>query len=94
MIYLLFVIITLLIAIVYSIQTRIWQAETYHLEKEFPIGKNKKMDGVINERNKRMGAMIWSMFLSTILISVFIAVVIFGCLFVLEHFNIINFLNK
>ena len=29
MIYLLFVIITLLIAIVYSIQTRIWQAETY-----------------------------------------------------------------
>jgi len=94
MLYLLFIIITLLIAIVYSIQTRIWQAETYHLEKEFPIGKNKKMDGVINERNKRMGAMIWSMFLGTILISVFIAVVIFGILLGLDYLEIINFLTQ
>ena len=94
MLYLLFIITTLLIAIVYSIQTRIWQAETYHLEKEFPIGKNKKMDGVINERNKRMGAMIWSMFLGTILISAFIAAIIFGILLGLDHLGYINFLTR
>ena len=37
MVYLLYIIITLLIAIVYSLQQRIWQAETYHFENTLPV---------------------------------------------------------
>ena len=49
MVYLLYIIITLLIAIVYSLQQRIWQTETYHLEIKYPPGKNKDMDNVVRK---------------------------------------------
>jgi hypothetical protein len=93
MIYLLYIIITLLVAIVYSIQTRIWQAETYHLENKYPLGKNKSMDNALLERNHRMGNMIWSQLVWVFFISAIISAVIFGILFVLQSFEIINFIN-
>ena len=75
MLYLLFIIITLLIAIVYSIQTRIWQAEQYHLENKYPP-KAKEMNSLIDERNMKMSGMIWSGFLAVMINSVAIAIVI------------------
>ena len=94
MLYLLFIITTLLIAIVYSIQTKIWQSEQYHLENKYTPGKNKHMDKLIEDRNMKMSGMIWSMFLGTILTSVFIAAVIFGILLGLDHLGYINFLTR
>ena len=94
MLYLLFIITTLLIAIVYSIVTRIHQAEQYHLENKYPPGKNKHMDKLIEDRNMKMNGMIWSMFFGTILTSVFIAAVIFGILLGLDHLGYINFLTR
>ena len=94
MLYLLFIITTLLIAIVYSIQTKIWQSEQYHLENKYPPGKNKHMDKLIEDRNMKMNGMIWSMFCGTILTSVFIAAVIFGILLGLDHLGYINFLTR
>ena len=91
MVYLLYIIITLLIAIVYSLQQRIWQAETYHLENKYPSGKNKDMDNALSERNVRMLGMIWSQFVLVITISAIISAVIFGILFALQSFKIINF---
>ena len=93
MVYLLYIIITLLIAIVYSLQQRIWQAETYHLENKYPSGKNKDMDNALSERNVRMLGMIWSQFVLVITISAIISAVIFGILFALQSFKIINFLS-
>ena len=91
MVYLLYIIITLLIAIVYSLQQRIWQAETYHLENKYPSGKNKEMDAVLSLRNIKMLGMIWSQFVLVITISAIISAVIFGILFALQSFKIINF---
>ena len=93
MVYLLYIIITLLIAIVYSLQQRIWQAETYHLENKYPSGKNKDMDNALSERNVRMLGMIWSQFVLVITISAIISAVIFGILFALQFFKIINFIS-
>ena len=94
MLYLLFIITTLLIAVVYSIQTKIWQSEQYHLENKYTPGKNKHMDKLIEDRNMKMNGMIWSMFFGTILTSVFIAAVIFGILLGLDHLGYINFLTR
>lgn len=94
MFYLLFIIITLLIAVVYSIITRINQAEQYHLENKYPLGKNKTMDKAMMDRNEKLPKMIWSGFVSTMMISTFISIVIFGILFGLDYFGIINFLTK
>ena len=93
MVYLLYIIITLLIAIVYSLQQRIWQGETYHLENKYPTGKNKDMDNVLAERDIRMLSMIWSQFVLVITISAIISAVIFGILFALQYFKIINFIS-
>lgn len=93
MIYLLYIIITLLVAIVYSIQTRIWQAETYHLENKYLPGKNKNIDNILQERNQKMGNMLWSQLVWVFFISAIISAVIFGILFVLQSFDIINFLD-
>lgn len=93
MIYLLYIIITLLVAIVYSIQTRIWQAETYHLENKYSPGKNKNIDNILQERNQKMGNMLWSQLVWVFFISAIISAVIFGILFVLQSFDIINFLD-
>ena len=93
MLYLLFIITTLLIAIVYSIQLRVWQAEQYHLENKYSSGKNKHMDQIINERNQKMSGMVWSGFLSVMINSLAIAVVIFGVLIGLDYLGYINFLN-
>ena len=93
MVYLLYIIITLLIAIVYSLQQRIWQAETYHLENKYPAGKNKDMDNALAERDIRMLSMIWSQFVLVITISAIISAVIFGILFALQFFKIINFIS-
>ena len=93
MVYLLYAIITLLIAIVYSLQQRIWQAETYHLEIKYPPGKNKDMDNVLIERNLRMLSTIWSQFILVIIISAIISAAIFGILFALQSFNIIKFIS-
>ena len=92
MLYLLFIIITLLIAIVYSIQTRIWQAEQYHLENKYSSGKNKHMDQLINERNQKMSGMVWSGFVAVMINSVAIAIVIFGILLGLDYLGYINIL--
>lgn len=94
MLYLLFIIITLLIAIVYSIHTKIWQDETYYLENKYPPGKNKTMDKEIFERNKKMPGMIWSGFFSVIGTSAFITLVIFGILLGLDYLEFINFLTN
>ena len=93
MVYLLYAIITLLIAIVYSLQQRIWQAETYHLEIKYPTGKNKDMDNALSERNSRMLSMVWSQFILVITISAIISAAIFGILFALQSFKIINFIS-
>ena len=93
MVYILYIIITLLIAIVYSLQQRIWQAETYHLENKYPTGKNKDMDNALTERDNRMLSMIWSQFVLVITISAIISAVIFGILFALQYFKIINFIS-
>ena len=93
MVYLLYVIITLLIAVIYSLQQRIWQAETYHFENKYPVGKNKNMDSALNERNLKMGNMIWSQFLWVLFISAIISALIFGILFILQSFNLINFIG-
>ena len=93
MVYLLYLIITLLVAIVYSIQTRIWQAETYHLENKYPPGKNKNIEDILQERNQKMGNMIWSQLVWVFFISAIISAVSFGILFVLQSFEIINFIN-
>ena len=93
MLYLLFIIITLLIAIVYSIQTRIWQSEQYHLENKYPTGKNKHMDKIIAERNGKLSTMVWSGFLSVMINSIAIALVIFGVLLGLDYLGYINFLT-
>jgi len=92
--YLLFIITTLLIAVVYSIQTKIWQSEQYHLENKYPPGKNKHMDKLIEDRNMKMSGMIWSGFVSVMINSVAIAVVIFGILLGLDHLGYINFLTR
>jgi len=94
MLYLLFIITTLLIAIVYSIQTRIWQTEQYHLENKYSSEKNKQMDQLIDERNMKMSGMIWSGFAHVIIVSVAIAAVIFGILLGLDHLGYINFLTR
>ena len=52
------------------------------------------MDKLIEDRNMKMNGMIWSMFLGTILTSVFIAAVIFGILLGLDHLGYINFLTR
>ena len=93
MVYLLYIIITLLIAIVYSLQQRIWQTETYHLEIKYPPGKNKDMDNVLIERDLRMLSSIWSQFILVIIISAIISAAIFGILFALQSFNIIKFIS-
>ena len=93
MLYLLFIIITLLIAIVWSIQLRIWQSETYHLENKYPSGKNKHMDKLMAERNEKLSKMLWSSFLSVMINSAAIALVIFGFLLGLDYLGYINFLT-
>ena len=93
MVYLLYIIITLLIAIVYSLQQRIWQIETYHLENKYPTGKNKDMDNALTERDNRMLSMIWSQFVLVITISAIISAVIFAILFALQYFKIINIIS-
>ena len=90
MLYLLFVIITLLIAIVYSIQIRIWQSEQYHLENKYI--KDKSMSSLIDKRNEKMNGMILSGFLGVMINSLGIAVVIFGVLLGLDYLEIINLL--
>ena len=90
MLYLLFVIITLLIAIVYSIQIRIWQSEQYHLENKYI--KDKSMSSLIDKRNEKMNGMIFSGFLGVMINSLGIAVVIFGVLLGLDYLEIINLL--
>lgn len=82
----------MLIAIVYSIQTRIWQAEQYHLENKYSSGKNKHMDQLINERNQKMSGMVWSGFVAVMINSVAIAIVIFGILLGLDYLGYINIL--
>ena len=94
MLYLLFIITTLLIAVVYSIQIRIWQAEQYHLENKHSSGKNKYMDKLIDERNTKVQGMVWGGFLSVMVNSVAIAVVIFGILLGLDYLGYINFLTR
>lgn len=94
MLYLLFIIITLLIAVVYSIHAKLWQDETYYLENKYPPGKNKIMDKEIFERNEKMHGMILSGFFSVIATSTFIALVIFGILLGLDHLGYINFLTR
>ena len=94
MLYLLFIITTLLIAIVYSIQTRIWQTEQYHLENKYSSGKNKQMDQLIEDRNMKMGGMIWSGFVAVMIQSILIAAIIFGILLGLDHLGYINFLTR
>ena len=94
MLYLLFIITTLLIAVVYSIQTKIWQSEQYHLENKYTPGKNKHMDKLIEDRNMKMSGMIWSGFVSVMINSVAIAAVIFGILLGLDHLGYINFLTR
>ena len=93
MVYLVYVIITLLVAVVYSLQQRIWQAETYHLENKYPAGKNKHMDNALHERNLKMGQMIWSQLLWVLFISAIISGAIFGILFSLQSFNLITFIS-
>lgn len=93
MLYLLFIIITLLIAVVYSIHAKIWQDETYYLENKYPPGKNKTMDKEIFERNNKMLGMIWSGFFSVIASSALIALVLFGILLGLDYLELINFLR-
>jgi len=92
MLYLLFIIITLLIAIVYSIQMRIWQSEQYHLENKYI--KDKSMSSLIDKRNEKMNGMIFSGFLGVMINSLAIAVVIFGVLLALDYLEFINFLTK
>lgn len=94
MLYLLFIITTLLIAVVYSIQTKIWQSEQYHLENKYPPGKNKHMDKLIEDRNDRMPKMVWSGFVAVMIQSILIAAVIFGILLGLDHLGYINFLTR
>ena len=94
MLYLLFIITTLLIAVVYSIQTKIWQSEQYHLENKYPPGKNKHMDKLMEDRNDRLPKMIWSNFASMMIVSTFISAVIFGILLGLDHLGYINFLTR
>ena len=93
MVYLLYVIITLLVAVVYSLQQRIWQAETYHLENKYPPGKNKHMDDALHERNLKTGQMIWSQLLWVLFISAIISAAIFGIFFVLQSYGLINFIS-
>ena len=93
MLYLLFIIITLLIAIVWSIQLSIWQSETYHLENKYPSGKNKHMDKLMAERNEKLSKMLWSSFFSVMINSAAIALVIFGFLLGLDYLGYINFLT-
>ena len=92
--YLLFIITTLLIAVVYSIQTKIWQSEQYHLENKYPPGKNKHMDKLIEERNMKMSGMVWSGFVLVMIPSILTAAVIFGILLGLDHLGYINFLTR
>lgn len=94
MLYLLFIITTLLIAVVYSIQTKIWQSEQYHLENKYPPGKNKHMDKLIEDRNDKMPKMVWSGFVAVMIQSILIAAVIFGILLGLDHLGYINFLTR
>ena len=94
MLYLLFIITTLLIAIVYSIQTKLWQSEQYHLENKYPPGKNKHMDKLIEDRNDKMPKMVWSGFVAVMIQSILIAAVIFGILLGLDHLGYINFLTR
>jgi hypothetical protein len=94
MLYLLFIIITLLIAVVYSIHAKIWQDETYYLENKYPPGKNKNMDKVIFERNKKMLGMVWSGFFGVIASSTCIAIVIFAILLGLDYLEVIHFLTR
>lgn len=94
MLYLLFIIITLLIAIVYSIHTRIWQSEQYHLENKYPPGKNKHMDKLIAERNEKLPKMVRSGFISVMVNSTAIALIIFAILFGLDYLGYINFLTQ
>jgi hypothetical protein len=92
--YLLFIIITLLIAVVYSIQTKLWQSEQYHLENKYPPGKNKHMDKLIEDRNDKMPKMVWSGFVAVMIQSILIAAIIFGILLGLDHLGYINFLTR
>ena len=94
MLYLLFIITTLLIAVVYSIQTKIWQSEQYHLENKYPPGKNKHMDKLIEDRNDKMPKMVWSGFVAVMIQSILIAAVIFGILLGLDYLGYINFLTR
>jgi len=94
MLYLLFIITTLLIAVVYSIQTKIWQSEQYHLENKYPPGKNKHMDKLIEETNMKMSGMVWSGFVLVMIPSILTAAVIFGILLGLDHLGYINFLTR
>lgn len=91
MIYLLYVIITLMVAIVYSLQQRIWQEETYNLKNKYPEGKNKSMDKLLFERDQKMGNMVWSQFVYVIAISAFISLMVFVAFFSLQSFGWIEF---
>jgi len=84
----------LLIAVVYSIQTKLWQSEQYHLENKYPPGKNKHMDKLIEDRNDKMPKMVWSGFVAVMIQSILIAAIIFGILLGLDHLGYINFLTR
>ena len=84
----------MLIAVVYSIQTKIWQSEQYHLENKYPPGKNKHMDKLIEDRNDKMPKMVWSGFVAVMIQSILIAAVIFGILLGLDYLGYINFLTR
>ena len=104
MLYLLFIIITLLISLIHSIQTRVWQEETYHLEnRHLPKGHSGKLGGLkgekfwietLEERNRRVNRMINEGFLNSIIFGVIIAVLIFGVLLGLDYLEFINFLTN
>ena len=52
------------------------------------------MDKLIDERNTKVQGMVWGGFLSVMVSSVAIAVVIFGILLGLDYLGYINFLTR
>jgi len=104
MLYLLFIIINLLISLIHSIQTRVWQAETYYLENKYlPRGHSGKLGSLKNEkfwmetleeRNKKVNSMITQGFFHSILFGLTMSVIIFGALLILDYLELINFLTR
>jgi len=91
MIFVLFIIVTLLICICLFLSQIVWQNETYHLENKYPDNKPSIMKKAIEERNEKMSSMVNSQFYANMFFSFLFSAAIFGILIWLDSINFLTF---